>query len=83
MLLPHTDTAGATKAIRRMRANGLGMRPDGNPVTASIGVVELMSSQASSWMELIELADNQMYLAKAKGKNDFCIHQSSDDTTVA
>lgn len=83
MLLPHTDTVGATKAIRRMRANGLGMRPDGNPVTASIGVVELISSQASSWMELIELADTQMYMAKAKGKNDFCIHQPSDNTSVA
>lgn len=83
MLLPHTDTDGSTKAIRRMRTNGLGNRPDGNPLTASIGVVELMTSGAKSWNDLIDLADAQMYLAKSMGKNEYSVHEPTTDTVSA
>ncbi|WP_169567138.1 sensor domain-containing diguanylate cyclase [Sneathiella limimaris] len=71
MILPHTDADGATRAIRRLRASGLGKRPDGKPLTASIGIAELQSSNAETWMDLVELADAEMYKAKTNGKDDF------------
>ena len=74
MLLPHTDTDGATRAVRRLRASGLGKRPDGAALTASIGIVELSTSGVTHWVDLVELADAQMYLAKTNGKNDFSVY---------
>ncbi len=82
MLLPHTDAKGAGNAIRRLRSNGLGSRPDGNPLTASIGISELQASQAESWMDLVDLADEQMYKAKTGGKNDVSVHPGRRDPAV-
>jgi len=81
MVLPHTDAAGATRAVRRLRANSLGKRPDNTPLTASIGIVDLDSSGAESWVELVDLADAQMYLAKTSGKNDFRVYKQNDETS--
>ncbi|MEP3247824.1 MAG: GGDEF domain-containing protein [Sneathiella sp.] len=83
MLLPHTEAKGAANAIRRMRTNGLGIRPDGTPLTASIGIAELQTSSAESWADLVDLADEQMYVAKTNGKNDFSIHQGSNEAAIA
>ncbi len=74
MLLPHTDADGATRAIRRLRANGIGNRPDKTPLTASIGIAELTSSGVTNWPDLVDLADAEMYRAKTSGKNDFRVH---------
>ena len=83
MVLPHTDSHGAAKAIRRMQLHGLGTKPDGRPLTASMGVAELLTSEPESWSDLIDLADEQMYLAKYAGKNDFSIHTADSKTVVA
>ncbi|MBL4739782.1 MAG: GGDEF domain-containing protein [Sneathiella sp.] len=83
MLLPHTDSHGAAKAIRRLQANGLGIKPDGHPLTASMGVAELLTSKTENWSDLIDLADEQMYLAKYAGKNGFSVHSANDKTVVA
>ena len=80
MILPHTDAAGAIRAIRRLRANGLGKRPDNTPLTASIGIADLQTSKAESWLELVDLADAHMYLAKTNGKNDFSVFTAEDGT---
>ena len=74
MLLPHTDADGATRAIRRLRANGIGNRPDKTPLTASIGIAELTSSGVNTWADLVDLADAEMYRAKTGGKNDFRVY---------
>lgn len=42
--------------------------PDGQPVTASIGVAERIADSAQDWPALIELADARMYQAKMSGK---------------
>jgi len=73
MLLPHTGSEGATRAIRRLRASGLGKRPDNAALTASIGIADLQTSAAESWTDLVDLADAQMYLAKTNGKDNFSV----------
>ena len=68
-LMPNTDEEGARIALARLREAGLGLRPDGNPVTASIGIAERLADQAGQWSELVEKADQRMYLAKQSGKD--------------
>ncbi|CAA7616066.1 FOG: GGDEF domain [Magnetospirillum sp. LM-5] len=68
-LMPNTDPEGARIAMLRLRETGLGVRPDGNPVTASIGVAERMSDDCQQWQELVEKADHRMYIAKQTGKD--------------
>ena len=69
VLMPNTDANGAQAALLRLREAGLGTRPDGTPLTASIGVAELRADGAAQWPDLVELADRRMYLAKQGGKD--------------
>lgn len=69
LIMPNTDAIQATIAMERVRSAGLGLRPDGNPVTASIGIAERMVDNAESWRQLVELADSRMYAAKHGGRN--------------
>lgn len=68
-LMPNTDSDGARIALARLREAGLGLRPDGSPVTASIGVAERVADGAVQWSELVEKADQRMYMAKQSGKD--------------
>ncbi len=81
MLLPHTDADGATRAVRRLRATGLGNRPDGTPLTASIGIAELSTAGTSDWAALVDLADAEMYRAKTDGKNNFRVYEPKPTLT--
>ncbi|MCR6632525.1 MAG: diguanylate cyclase [Magnetospirillum sp.] len=68
-ILNNTDAEGARIVIQRLRDAGLGMRPDGKPMTASVGVAERSADQAKDWPELIEAADQRMYQAKKTGRD--------------
>ncbi len=68
-VMPNTDPEGARIATARLREAGLGLRPDGKPVTASIGIAERVADQCESWNELVERADQRMYIAKQSGKD--------------
>lgn len=68
-VMPNTDPAGAAIAVARLRSSGLGIRPDGRPLTASIGVAERVADGTESWNELVEKADHRMYAAKQSGKD--------------
>lgn len=72
IIMPDTDMDQARMVLDRMLRRGLGMRPDGTPLTASIGLAERCRDFAESPTELIELADRRMYLAKASGRNQLC-----------
>jgi diguanylate cyclase (GGDEF)-like protein len=72
VVMPDTDTPGALTAIRRLRAEGLGVRPDGNPQTASIGIAECIAEEPESSTQLVEIADHRMYTAKQSGKDCVC-----------
>lgn len=69
MVFPETDTAGARLAIARLARHGLGDRPDGSPLTASIGIAELKLDAAIDGGALVALADQRMYRAKQAGRN--------------
>lgn len=68
-ILNNTDAEGARIVIQRLRDTGFGDRPDGSPLTASIGVAERVADHAKSWAELIETADQRMYQAKRTGRD--------------
>lgn len=69
VVLPNTDERGLAIITERLRASGLGLRPDGAPLTASIGVAERTADAAEAWDALVRIADERMYLAKQSGKN--------------
>jgi diguanylate cyclase (GGDEF)-like protein len=68
VLLGSASLEGQRVAMHRIVSEWLGVRPDGNPVTASIGVAERIADGAQDWPALIELADSRMYQAKMSGK---------------
>ncbi|MGE5547024.1 MAG: diguanylate cyclase [Solirubrobacterales bacterium] len=71
------DEAGARIALARILKEWLGYRPDGNLVTASIGVAERLKDQVQDWPQLIDLADRRMYQAKTGGKAR-CVFAEND-----
>ena len=68
-ILHDTTPEGARIMLERLRKSGFGVRPDGAPMTASIGVAERLSDGAQDWPHLIELADQRMYEAKRAGRD--------------
>ncbi len=68
-ILTETTTEGAKITLERLRQAGFGIRPDGIPLTASIGVSERGADNATDWPQLIELADQRMYEAKRNGRD--------------
>lgn len=69
LIMPNTDIHQADIALARLRQSGLGTRPDGDDMTASIGVAERLRENAHDPRDLIEVADRRMYLAKKRGRN--------------
>ncbi len=72
IVLPGYDSHAAANLIERLRVLGLGLRPDGTPLTASWGVAERVRDSAMGWRQLVEIADQRMYQAKLAGK-DRCV----------
>jgi len=72
VIMPDTDIEQAQIAMRRMVEDGLGFRPDGQPLTASIGLAERCFDCVEDQRQLLELADQRMYLAKSEGRNRLC-----------
>jgi diguanylate cyclase (GGDEF)-like protein len=72
LILPNTDMGQARIALKRLRDSGLGLRPDQQPVTASIGLAEYREEGVEDWRQLVEIADQRMYFAKTHGRNQVC-----------
>ena len=66
LLLPHTDCAQAAQLIRS-RSPAL-RKPDGKPLTYSIGIAEWLADGVTDGHSLVALSDRRMYQAKAAGK---------------
>lgn len=79
VVLPNTDSASAIALLQRLRASGLGLRPDGARITASYGIAERTFDCARDGQRLIEIADRRMYQAKHSGKDRWV---SSEDAPV-
>lgn len=69
LIMPNTFPETAMQALERLRTSGLGLRPDGTPITASIGLSERLADNASVWRTMVEIADKRMYVAKQSGKD--------------
>jgi len=69
LIMPNTDLEQAQQAMRRLRQSGFGTRPDGRPVTASIGLAERIEDGSQDWKTLVERADQRMYKAKESGRD--------------
>lgn len=69
LIMPNTYCDDAVRAIERLRAKGLGIRPDKLPMTASIGISERIVDEVTDWKSLVDAADKRMYEAKQAGKN--------------
>jgi diguanylate cyclase (GGDEF)-like protein len=76
LLLPMTDKAEALSLLQRLRTHGLGLRPDGQRQTVSIGLASLRDDGVAGWQQLIDLADRRMYAAKGAGRD--CIIAADD-----
>jgi diguanylate cyclase (GGDEF)-like protein len=59
----------AAESVGRLLASGLGVRPDGKPFTASIGVAERVRDAANDWWQLIDLAGSRAKSAHQAGGN--------------
>jgi diguanylate cyclase (GGDEF)-like protein len=69
VLLPEADAAGAQMVIARLRDRlRERMRKEGLPITFSFGVLTCLKPPPSV-DGLVQLADEQMYVAKNSGKN--------------
>lgn len=67
-VLPDTPVDNVEQLLHRLRQS-FGNRPDGTPLTASIGVAESLCDAVDDWPELIVLADQRMYDAKRQGRD--------------
>jgi diguanylate cyclase (GGDEF)-like protein len=68
IVLPTADHREAADVVTRIMLAGLGERPDGSPVTASIGIAEVRKDSLKDWKSQVELADHRMYNAKSRGR---------------
>lgn len=68
-ILPQTDLMAALEIVQQLGKEGFGQRPDGQRVTASIGVAERLIDMVPDPTTLIHLSDKRMYAAKAAGRN--------------
>ncbi|MCE5180627.1 MAG: GGDEF domain-containing protein [Betaproteobacteria bacterium] len=69
LILTNTNRHEAIVVVERIRAGGLGLRPDGKPVTASFGIAVSLAERTENWHDLVEIADKRMYAAKQSGKD--------------
>jgi hypothetical protein len=67
--MPFASAAQASLAVQRLLSGGLGLRPDGTPITASIGIAELGRDQAKDWWMLVDAATERAGSARASGGN--------------
>ncbi|MDP1527541.1 MAG: GGDEF domain-containing protein [Rhodocyclaceae bacterium] len=68
IVMASTDDVGVRIVMNRMLHEWLGKRPDGTPLTASIGIAERITDGIDDWAELVKLADERMYVAKQSGR---------------
>lgn len=75
MVLPRVALADAVIRGERIRSRLAGLKTESRNVTTSIGVAELLSGE--EYDALFHRADDALYRAKAKGRNNVAAAQGS------
>ena len=83
VVMPNTDRTQAEAAVARLRGLGFGRRPDGAPITASIGVAERSIDGAEDWKALVDRADQRMYRAKQTGRDRVISRDEAEKPVLA
>ncbi|NKQ09955.1 GGDEF domain-containing protein [Pseudomonas sp. SST3] len=83
VVMPDTDMEQARRAMERLVQRGLARRPDGQPLTASIGLAERCFDFAESHLGLLEAACARMRRAKAEGRNRLSFGADAEDEGIA
>lgn len=83
IVLPNTGGHGPASIVKRLGALGIGLRPDGTPLTASLGQAEHLQDKPADLANLIEIADKRMYRAKRSGKNGVCFGDHDSEFLAA
>lgn len=69
LVMPNAEAAQAYSTVGRLLSGGLGVCPDGTPVTASIGVAERARDAGADWWQLIDIANKRAGQARQLGGN--------------
>jgi len=69
LIFPSAGADQAAGVLGRLLSAGLGVRPDGQPLTASVGVAERIWDAAQDLWRLIDLAESRMSAAQRAGGN--------------
>ncbi len=69
LVAPGTNAEDMNCFISRVIGQGLGLRPDDKPLTASVGVSERKQDHSQTYDDLVRLADERMYTAKQTGRD--------------
>jgi diguanylate cyclase (GGDEF)-like protein len=69
LVMPNAEADQAYSVVGRLLSGGLGVCPDGQPVTASIGVTERIRDGAKDWWQLIDIAHARVKHARQLGGN--------------
>ncbi|OOZ36955.1 hypothetical protein BOW51_04570 [Solemya velesiana gill symbiont] len=72
IVAPYASVADHGVIMAHIADVGLGERPDGRAVTASVGCAEYLNDQPATLAQFVECADKRMYLAKQAGRNRIC-----------
>jgi diguanylate cyclase (GGDEF)-like protein len=72
LALPMSNRDETAEMIARLGVHGLGLRPDGTALTASVGSACNIHDDIDELSALIQRADERMYMAKEGGRNRYC-----------
>ncbi|WP_394128049.1 diguanylate cyclase domain-containing protein [Vibrio hepatarius] len=84
-ILPNTTSEGAKKVAERIHQGVAELALAHNTskvsdiVTASIGLVSIVPQPLDNSESIVALADSALYQAKANGRNQTCVHHTSEN----
>lgn len=84
-ILPNTTAEGAMRVAERIHQGVANLALEhqasnvSSIVTVSIGLVSLVPQPLDSSESVVALADSALYQAKANGRNQTCVHHTSDN----
>jgi diguanylate cyclase (GGDEF)-like protein len=83
LALPMSGREETAEMIARLGGHGLGLRPDGSALTASVGAACNIDDNINELSVLIQRADERMYQAKQGGRNRYCDGSQNEPENMA